>query len=137
MENIDYILAKVSVNIIIKKGNDVIMVQQARPERVYGKWSLPGGKVNIGESFEGAVRREILEETGLTVTDTKHLGIIHDAPDTTIKHVFIAEVKDGDFKYDKEELLDVKRCNIQEVFDDKMPLRGEWVKQAIDMIPKK
>lgn len=33
-----------------------------------GRWSVPGGKVELGETDEQAVAREILEETGLVVT---------------------------------------------------------------------
>ena len=32
-----------------------------------GKWSIPGGLVELGESLEAAVRREMLEEVGLAV----------------------------------------------------------------------
>ena len=32
-----------------------------------GQWSIPGGALNLGESFEEAARREVLEETGLTL----------------------------------------------------------------------
>lgn len=32
-----------------------------------GKWEVPGGKIEFGESPEEAVKREILEETGYSV----------------------------------------------------------------------
>lgn len=44
--------------LLILRGHD--------PER--GRWTLPGGKVEPGESDHAAVRRELAEETGLTVT---------------------------------------------------------------------
>jgi 8-oxo-dGTP diphosphatase len=43
--------------LLIRRGHD--------PHR--GSWSLPGGRVEAGESVEQAVEREVLEETGLTV----------------------------------------------------------------------
>lgn len=36
-------------------------------EPLAGQWSVPGGTVEVGETLEAAVAREIVEETGLTV----------------------------------------------------------------------
>jgi 8-oxo-dGTP diphosphatase len=44
----------------------VVLVRRGH-EPLAGEWSLPGGVVEIGETLESAVAREILEETGLTV----------------------------------------------------------------------
>jgi 8-oxo-dGTP diphosphatase len=44
----------------------LLLIQRGRePSR--GAWSLPGGRVEAGESAEEAVEREVLEETGLRV----------------------------------------------------------------------
>ena len=136
MEDIKHILAKVSVNIIAIKDDQVLMVQQARPEHVAGKWSLPGGKVDIGESFDETVIRETKEEVGLEASNIKHIGIIHDHPDSTVKHIFTAKINDGEFTHNPEEILEVKWQYIRNVMNDKIDLRGDWVKKALAMIER-
>ncbi len=44
----------------------MLLVERGR-EPLKGYWSLPGGLVETGEKLEAAVRREILEETGLRI----------------------------------------------------------------------
>ena len=43
-----------------------LLVQRAK-QPAKGLWSLPGGKVELGEKLEVAAHRELLEETALTV----------------------------------------------------------------------
>jgi ADP-ribose pyrophosphatase YjhB (NUDIX family) len=44
----------------------VVLVRRAH-EPLQGRWSLPGGTVELGETLRDAVAREVLEETGLIV----------------------------------------------------------------------
>jgi 8-oxo-dGTP diphosphatase len=57
----------VGVGAIIFRGDSVLLAQRGR-EPSYGKWSIPGGLVELGESLEEAVRREVREEVGLDVS---------------------------------------------------------------------
>ena len=56
----------VGVGAIVVDGSRVLLVQRGRPPAL-GKWSIPGGLVDVGEPVEAAVRREVGEECGLAV----------------------------------------------------------------------
>ena len=56
----------VGVGAIIFIDGRVLLVKRGH-EPLAGMWSLPGGAVELGETSQAAVAREVLEETGLTV----------------------------------------------------------------------
>jgi 8-oxo-dGTP diphosphatase len=60
----------VGVGAIIFRRDRILMAQRGK-QPLKGWWSLPGGALELGESLEDAVRREVLEETGLEVVPIK------------------------------------------------------------------
>jgi 8-oxo-dGTP diphosphatase len=52
--------------VVTNAAGEVLLVRRGRPPR-QGEWSIPGGKVEWGETLEAALRREIREETGLEI----------------------------------------------------------------------
>ncbi|MGB0123842.1 MAG: NUDIX hydrolase [Silvibacterium sp.] len=56
----------VGVGAVIFDEGRVLLVQRGHAP-MQGEWSLPGGALEVGETLEEGVRREVLEETGLIV----------------------------------------------------------------------
>jgi 8-oxo-dGTP diphosphatase len=47
-----------------------------------GKWTMPGGKLHFGESFEEGARREVMEETGIKLRKADVLCVNNDTVET-------------------------------------------------------
>ena len=56
----------VGVGAVIVEAGKVVLVRR-RYEPLAGRWSLPGGTLELGETLETGVAREMREETGLEV----------------------------------------------------------------------
>ncbi len=60
--------------IIVCDGKILLEKRKGEPGR--GKWSVPGGLVELGETTENAVIREVKEETGLIVADPQLIDVV-------------------------------------------------------------
>ncbi len=70
-------LPMVGAGALIHKGHKILLVKR-RNEPNKGRWALPGGLVELGESVEDAVRREVKEEVGLDVRLEGLLDVLDD-----------------------------------------------------------
>ncbi len=60
---------------VIFDGEGRILLIRRKNEPFRGAFALPGGFVEIGETAQAACRREVLEETGLTIGALRFVGI--------------------------------------------------------------
>jgi len=66
---------RVGVGAVILDGTRVLLARRGRAPSA-GKWSIPGGLVDVGERLEDALLREIEEESGLRVRLLGLCGVI-------------------------------------------------------------
>ena len=104
--------------VVILKGNNVLIAKRAKSTHQGGLWEFPGGKVEAGESIETACLREIQEELGIRLVESRPL------------------IKISHHYEDKSVLLEVRLCTAFEgrvyqldaAFDNQYGLEGQRVK---------
>ena len=65
----------VATGAVIRRGRHLLLVQRKQPPEA-GRWSLPGGRVEPGETLRRAVRREVGEELALDATIGELIGVV-------------------------------------------------------------
>ena len=87
----------------LEKDGQYLMLHRVKKEKDINKdkWIGVGGKFEDKESPEDCLKREVLEETGLTLTDWRYRGVVtfvsNEAP-TEYMHLFTAEGFEGEMK---------------------------------------
>jgi 8-oxo-dGTP diphosphatase len=69
--------------------NGKILLEKRKNDPGRGKWSIPGGLVELGETVGQTVIREVKEETGLEVEKPEHIDVVDN----------ITRDRNGDVKY--------------------------------------
>lgn len=97
--------------LILNEENKVLLAlrsQKAKNER--GKWEIPGGTVEFGETLEAALHREVMEEFCVTVSIVKRFNIVdHILPEEHqhwVAQTFLCHIVSGEPKNCEPEKCD-------------------------------
>lgn len=88
----------VSCSVVVKKDNKVLFIKETK-EVAAGKYGLPGGKLELGETLAECAKRECYEETGFEVTVGPLIAITHKPMsremNSVVRFIFMGQVMDG------------------------------------------
>ncbi|KAK5077378.1 hypothetical protein LTR70_009795 [Exophiala xenobiotica] len=69
----DHPVPHVGIGAFVLNSKNEFLFGKRKGSHGQGTWALPGGHLELHESFEECAKREVLEETGLHITDVQYL----------------------------------------------------------------
>ncbi|MGO4541291.1 (deoxy)nucleoside triphosphate pyrophosphohydrolase [Paenibacillus sp. 2TAB19] len=92
-------MIEVAAAIIEDEAGRILIARRAKGKSQEGMWEFPGGKLEPGESPEDCLRRELLEEMGITIEPYAYVGANkHDYGTVMIKLIaYKASFVSGEF----------------------------------------
>lgn len=103
-------IVAVSAYITNDKGEALLVKAHWRKDT----WEPPGGQVEQGEALDEAVRREVLEETGIEIIVHGITGVYYNASSEILSVIFRAECNDSKITMQPEEIYDAKFITLTE-----------------------
>ena len=127
-------MTSIIVGGLLEKDRKYLLVQE-KQAKCYGKWNLPAGHLDPGETILEGAKREILEETGFTTELTGIIQIFNRKleNDIFLSVVFTTRITGGSINFNKDELLDVRWFSYDEIKNMKDSLRSpDFILGSID-----
>lgn len=118
---------RVGIGVFVFRAGKFLM-QKRRGSHGEGSWSVPGGHLEFGESFEDTAKREVKEETGLDINSVRFGAVTNDHFTDENKHYVtiwvLSECETGE-----PQIMEPEKCTDQawHNFDDlPSPLFLPW-----------
>lgn len=141
---IDYIKnmrAKIGHNTLLLNGCGILLLKDNKVllqlRKDVNKWCIPGGLMELGETFFECAIREVFEETGLTVNSANLFGIYSgkkffaEYPNGDKIYspniIFISEDFSGEIKSDIRETFEHRFFDKNEIPENIVELQKEWI----------
>ena len=75
----------VAVGLVFDPDRKILIGQRTKSDAYEGKWEFPGGKIELSETADEALIRELREEIGISVSQTVHfMTFKYDYPDRKV-----------------------------------------------------
>ncbi len=126
------------VGVVVRKDDQVLLIQRGKPPR-QGEWGIPGGVLELGETWRAAAVREVREECGIEIALGKVVDVVdlvvHDGDERVQYHYaivdFAAEYLGGDLRA-ASDVLDARWVSLDELSNYALPsMTQRVIRQAL------
>lgn len=117
--------------IVIREDGRVLVIKR----HDNGHWEAPGGVLELDESFEAGVRREVREETGLEVNVERLTGVYKNLTHGIVALVYRCRPIGGEPR-PTEEAREIRWMTKEEVQSAMVPAFGVRVSDAFGEVPQ-
>lgn len=112
---------------ILEKENQVLIARRKAGKHLAGYWEFPGGKIEINETAEDCLKREIKEEFSVEIEVNNYIGeSIFEYPEKRIKLIaFSGKIIEGEIilrEHDLVEWIDIKDIALFKMAPADIPL---------------
>jgi len=127
-----------SAVLVLDAQNRLLMIKRSDNN----KWGIPGGAMELGESAEETARRELLEETGLEVSELKLFGVFsgqelyYQYPSGeevyNVSIIYLTHYQNGKVKFADGEHYDFQYFDLTELPEDVSPPIRPVLKKLVE-----
>ncbi len=125
-------LIHVAVGVVFNEQQQVLVALRPHHADQGNLWEFPGGKVEVGETAEQALKRELYEEVGITIISAKPLLTIeHQYPNKKVfLDVWQVLIYEGE-PYAKEDQVKIKWVSLAELSELAIPVANHPIVRAL------
>ena len=120
----------IAVSAYVKNDKDKVLLVKTHYRS--DTWELPGGQVEIGESLEQALIREVQEETGIKIQPMGITGVYYNETNEILTIVFKANHIGGEIKVQLEEIKEAKFVELTRENIEQYITRPHFLSRTID-----
>ena len=116
-------MVKVVCGIIVRDDGYVLIGQRPVGKHLVGQWEFPGGKIELNESAEEALHREIREELGIRINIVYEFQCLHHTYDDGISITmipFVCELINGQEKPKSLEHTTIEWVSEEQIIENKL-----------------
>ncbi len=117
-----------AIIVAVIRGQEILLARSRRSKGIF--WSVLAGFVELGETFEECVKREVREEVGIDVRNVSYFGSQPWPFPHSLMVGFTADYADGEIRIDEAEILDAGWFGADAL--PQIPRTGTIARQLID-----